>query len=69
LRLDDVQIVHQRLQIRAHLALLVAGKEADVLIAEDYGRTGKDDLVIVPLLLQGGGQGDEGLASACAAGE
>ena len=67
--LDDVQVVHQRLHIGAHLAPLVAGEEADVLAAEHHGRAAEDDLVEVLLLLQRGGQGDERLARAGAAGQ
>ena len=67
--LDDVQVVHQRLYVRAHLAPLVAGEEADVLAAEHHGRAAEDDLVEVLLLLQRGGQGDERLARAGAAGQ
>ena len=69
LRLDYVQIVHQRLQVRAHLALLVARQETDVLVAQDHGRPGQDDLVVVPLLLQRGCQRNQGLARAGAAGQ
>ena len=54
--------VHKWLQIRAHLGLLVTGKESDVLIAQYDGRTGKDDLVEVALQFQGGGKRNQGLA-------
>ena len=48
---DDLEIVHEGLEVRGHLGFLVAGEESDVLAAEDDGRPGQDDLVEVLLLL------------------
>ncbi len=47
--LDHVQIVHQRLDVGAHLAPLVAGKIPDFLAAEHDGRPTQDDLVEVAI--------------------
>ena len=69
LRLDDVEVVHQGLQVRTHLGLLVTWKESDVLVAQDYGRARQDDLVEVALLLEGGGQGEQGFTRTGTAGE
>ena len=51
--LDDIEIVHQRLEERAHLVLLVARQKTDVLITENHGRTRKDYLVEFLLTFQG----------------
>ena len=55
LGLDDIQVVHQGLQERTHLALLVTREETYVLVAEGHCRPGEDYLVEIPLLLQGSG--------------
>ena len=67
--LDDVQVVHEGLHVGAHLALLVARQEADLLAAEHHGRAAEDDLVEILLLLEGGREGDERLAGAGPAGQ
>ena len=64
-----VEIVHQRLYERGHLALLVAREEAQVLIAEYHCRSREYDLVEFGLLLKGGGKGQKRLARAGPSGE
>ena len=64
-----VEIVHQRLYERGHLALLVAREEAQVLIAKYHCRSREYDLVESGLLLQGGGKGQKRLARAGPSGE
>ena len=69
LGLDDIQIVHERLQIRTHLRLLVSRKESDILIAQNDGRTGEDDLIEVTLLLESCRQREQCLAGTGSAGQ
>ncbi len=59
--LNDVQIVHQRLDKRTHLSLLISRNESDVLIAKYYRRSCEDDLVKVLGLLQCGRQSQQSL--------
>ena len=62
LGLYHVEIVHQRLDERTHLCLLVTRQETDLLVAKHHGRSCQDDLLIVPGLLQGRGKGNKGLS-------
>ena len=67
--LDDLQVVHERQDVGTHLGLLVSGEVADILAAQYHGGPGKDNLVVVVGLFQGGRQGDERLARAGASRE
>ena len=69
LALNDIQIVHQRLEERRHLGIFVAGQEADILIAQDDGGAGDVDMVEVVFLFESCRQCKQGLAGARAAGQ
>ena len=66
---DYVEVVHERLDERAHLAFLVARQETYLLVPEYHGRPGEDDLVIVPFLFKSCGEGQQGLSCPCPSGE
>ena len=66
---DDVQVVHERLDERSHLALLVTWQEAYVLIAEDDRRPGQYDLPEIPFLFKGGGKRKQCLSGTCSTGQ
>ena len=66
---NHVQVVHERLHVRAHLALLVTGQKADVLATQHHGGPAQNNLVVVLCLLQRGRQGQQRFACAGAAGE
>ncbi len=65
---DYIEIILKRLEEGCHLLCLVARQKADVLVRQDDGRTGHDDLVILVCKLHGRGYGYEclsGPGSAC----
>src|SRR6185369_15762606 len=66
---DDPQIVPERLHEGIDLRQHVTGEEADVAIRKGNDRPGEVDLPVLPALLQGSGQGEQGLAGAGGAGE
>ena len=67
--LDNVEVVHQRLQERTHLALLVSRKKSYILIPENDGRSGQDYLVEIPLLFQSRRQREQCLSRTSTSGQ
>ncbi len=66
---DHGEVVPQRLHVGVELALDVAGEEADVAVPQRHDGAREVDLVVAPALLEGGGQRQERLAGAGAAGQ